>query len=161
MSKKIANSAERVQNFLRERGYDLKVVEFPESTRTAKEAALAIGCEVSQIAKSLIFIDKNTGHPVLVIAAGSNLVDVKKVEGFTGLQLVKADGKFVKEKLGFVIGGVPPVAHNQKVITFLDQTLLEHEWIWAAAGTPFAVFQLNSKELQKLTEGQFIDLKVD
>jgi prolyl-tRNA editing enzyme YbaK/EbsC (Cys-tRNA(Pro) deacylase) len=137
------------------------VKELPDSTRTAEEAARAIGCDVAKIAKSLIFIDKASGNPILVIASGANQVDIKKIEKSKGLHLVKADGKFVKERVGFAIGGVPPVGHNEKIMTFLDPTLKNHEWIWAAAGTPFAVFRLSSYEIQKMTNGQFIELKVD
>lgn len=161
MNKEIASSAKRVQAFLKNNGYSCVVKEFPESTRTAEEAAKAIGCEVAQIAKSLVFIDKSSGNPILVIASGINRVDIKKIESSTGVHLLKADAKFVKERIGFVIGGVPPAGHDEKIMTFLDPTLKNYEWIWAAAGTPFAVFQIKSSELQKITEGKFIDLKVD
>lgn len=161
MSNLLTGSANRVQNFLRDNGFSCVIKEFPESTRTAIEAAEAIGCEVAQIAKSLIFIDKATGNPVLVIASGINQVDIKKIESTTGLQLAKADGKFVKERVGFAIGGVPPVGHNEKIMTFLDPTLKNYEYLWAAAGTPFTVFQLNSNEIQKMTGGEFIDLRVE
>lgn len=161
MSKQLSISAKKVQNFLEDNGFSCIVKEIPDSTRTAEEAAKAIGCDVAQIAKSLIFIDKVSGRPILIIASGINQVDIKKIESSAGLHLIKADGKFVKERVGFAIGGVPPVGHNEKIMTFLDPTLKNYEWIWAAAGTPFAVFQLNSNELQKMTEGTFIDLKID
>lgn len=161
MKKELSNSSQRVQTFLIEKGHYCIVKELPESTRSAEEAAKAIGCDVAQIAKSLCFIDKESGNPVLVVASGINRVDMKKIEDSTGIHLIKADGKFVKEKLGFAIGGVPPIGHKEKIITFLDPTLKDYEWIWAAAGTPFAVFQLKSNELQKMTDGKFIDLKVD
>lgn len=160
MNNGLANSAQRVQSFLLENGFSCLVKELPESTRSAVEAANAIGCEVAQIAKSLVFIDGASGNPVLVIASGINRVDTKKIENVTGLHLLKADGKFVKETLGFAIGGVPPVGHKEKIMTFLDPTLKDYEWIWAAAGTPFAVFQMSSNELQKMTEGTFIDLNL-
>ncbi len=142
-------------------GFSCIVTELPDTTRTAEEAAKAIGCAVAQIAKSLIFVDKVSGNPILVIASGVNQVDINKIENSTGLQLVKADGKFVKERVGFAIGGVPPVGHNEKISTFLDPTLKKYEFIWAAAGTPFAVFQLNSSEMEKMTGGKFIDLAKD
>lgn len=161
MNKPLTGSAKKVQDFLKDQGFSSSVKELPGSTRTAQEAALAIGCEIAQIAKSLIFMDKTSGNPILVIASGINQVDIKKIESSTGLHLVKADGKFVKERVGFAIGGVPPVGHNEKIETFLDPTLKNYEWIYAAAGTPFAVFRLNSHELQKMTDGKFIDLKVE
>lgn len=157
----LTGSAKRVQSFLIENGFNCMVKELPDSTRTAEEAALAIGCDVAQIAKSLVFIDKESGNPILVIASGINRVDTKKIETATGLQLLKADGKFVKERIGFAIGGVPPAGHYEKIVTFLDPTLKNYEWIWAAAGTPFAVFQLHSSDIERMTGGKFIDLKVD
>lgn len=161
MSKKLPNSAQKVQNFLMENGFDCTVKELPESARTAEEAANALGCLVAQIAKSLVFVDKESGNPVLVVASGINRVDTEKIENATGLQLIKAEGKFVKEKMGFAIGGVPPIGHHSKVKTILDPALKNYECLWAAAGTPFAVFQLNSNQLQKMTNGKFVDLKVD
>lgn len=161
MSKQLTGKAKKIQDFLIDNGFCSTVKELPDSTRTAEEAAKAIGCEVAQIAKSLIFIDKISGNPVLVIASGINQVDIKKIENSTGLHLIKADGKYVKERVGFAIGGVPPVGHNEKIETYLDPSLKDHEWIWAAAGTPFAVFRLSSNEMQKMTDGKFIELKVD
>lgn len=160
MSTQLTGSAKRVQDFLVDNGFSCTVKELPDSTRTADEAAKAIGCEVAQIAKSLIFIDRMSGNPILVIASGANQVDVRKIESSTGLHLIKADGKFVKERVGFAIGGVPPVGHQEKIRTFLDPTLMNYEWIWAAAGTPFAVFRLSSNEIQKMTHGEFIDLAI-
>ena len=158
MNQQLTSSASRVQNFLIENGFSCTVKELPDSTRTAQEAAQAIGCDVAQIAKSLIFMDQASGDPILVIASGANQVDLKKIERATGLRLVKADGKFVKERVGFAIGGVPPVGHLEKVRTILDPALKNYECLWAAAGTPFAVFQLRSSEIQKMTEGEFVDL---
>ncbi len=159
MSIHLASSAKKIQDYLIDNGFSCEVKELPGSTRTAKEAAQSIGCDVAQIAKSLIFIDRESGNPVLVIASGANQVDVKKVKRTTGIHLIKADGKFVKERVGFAIGGIPPVGHQEKIMTLLDISLKDYEWIWAAAGTPFAVFQLSSNEIEKMTGGKFIDLK--
>lgn len=158
MSNQLTTSANRVQTFLIENGFSCTVKELPDSTRTAIDAAKAIGCDVAQIAKSLIFIDKESGNPILVIASGVNQVDVKKIESSTGLKLTKADGSFVKDRVGFAIGGIPPVGHKEKLRTFLDPLLKNYEWIWAAAGTPFAVFSLKSHEIQEMTKGEFVDL---
>lgn len=155
------SSAKRVQDFLDNNGFQCEVKILPDTTRTAQEAANAIGCTVPQIAKSLIFKDSVSGDPVLLIASGSNRVDVKKVEGEVGLKLVKADGKFVKERVGYAIGGVPPVGHNEKLKTFIDPDLKQYDVIWAAAGTPFAVFSMQTAELQKMTEGTFLELAED
>ena len=154
----LSESAERVRAFMAERGFFFQVAELPGTTRTAQEAATSIGCSVAQIAKSLVFRETATDRPVLVIASGANRVDVTKIERAAGLQLGKADGKYVKERVGFAIGGIPPVGHKEPLQTFLDEDLCRHATLWAAAGTPFAVFQLASADLAALTGGQWLDL---
>ena len=158
MQSELSNSAKRVQEFLSDKGYSFVVRELPSSTRTAQEAADSIGCTVSQIAKSLVFKEKKTGCPVLVIASGSNRVDLKKIQKATGLKLGKADGKFVKDRVGYAIGGIPPAGHDEPLETLLDVDLKKYETIWAAAGTPFSVFQLKPADLGPLTKGKWIDL---
>lgn len=158
MSQPSKSSARKVQDFLNDRGFSFEVRELPASTRTAKEAAEAIGCTVPQIAKSLIFRDEASDRAVLIVASGSNRVSTEKVEAATGLTLGKADGRFVRERTGFAIGGVPPVAHATPVITLLDPDLKQYDTIWAAAGTPNAVFALKPADLEPLTEGRWIDL---
>jgi len=158
MKSNLSDSAKRVQAFLSDKGFSFKVKELPGSTRTAQEAADSIGCGVAQIAKSLVFREKESGVTILVVASGSNRVDLAKIEKATGLKLGKADGKFVKEKVGFVIGGIPPVGHNEPLETILDPDLMRHEVIWAAAGTPFAVFQLKPADLEPLTNGRWVEL---
>ncbi|RPJ17654.1 MAG: YbaK/EbsC family protein [Desulfobacteraceae bacterium] len=158
MASKLSDSAKRVQEFLSAKGFSFEVKELPRSTRTAQEAADSVGCAVAQIAKSLVFREMNTDLPVLVIASGSNRVDLAKIEKETGLKLGKADGAFVKERVGYAIGGVPPAGHNEPLVTILDPDLKKHESIWAAAGTPSALFQLNPADLEPLTNGRWIDL---
>ena len=158
MTSELSNSAKRVQNFLSDSGFSFEVKELPGLTRTAQNAADSIGCTVAQIAKSLVFKEKVTDRAILVIASGSNRVDIKKIKKATGLKLGKADGNFVKEKVGYAIGGVPPVGHNEPLETLLDVDLKNYDKIWAAAGTPFAVFQLQSSDLEPLTKGKWIDL---
>lgn len=158
MPSKLSDSANRVQTFLLEKGFSFEVKELPGSTRTAQEAADSIGCEVAQIAKSLVFREKETNLPILVIASGSNRVDLAKIENETGFKLGKADGNYVKERVGYAIGGIPPVGHNEPLETILDTDLKEYEVIWAAAGTPFAVFQLKPNDLEPLTNGRWIEL---
>lgn len=159
MKEKLSNSARRVQEYLEAKGGKFEVCELPGSTRTAQDAADSVGCTVGQIAKSLVFKEKGTDSLVLIIASGANRVDLKKMRETAGLVLEKADGKFVKERIGFAIGGVPPVAHNEPLRTFLDEGLRAYETIWAAAGTPHAVFQLVPDQLASLTEGAWIDLR--
>lgn len=154
----LSESAERVRAFMADRGFIFQVAELPGTTRTAQEAAASIGCSVAQIAKSLVFKEIGTDRPVLVIASGINRVDVAKIEREAGIQLGRADGKYVKERVGFAIGGIPPVGHKEPLQTFLDEDLRRHATLWAAAGTPFAVFQLASADLAALTGGQWLDL---
>lgn len=158
MNNELSTSAKRVQDFLSEKGFSFNVKEFPASTRTSQDAANAIGCEVGQIAKSLVFKDTNSNQPILIIASGSNRVDANKVQQSENMILGKANGKFVKEKVGFAIGGIPPVAHNQPLQTLLDEDLKKYDIIWAAAGTPNAVFELNPMDLESMTKGKWIDL---
>jgi prolyl-tRNA editing enzyme YbaK/EbsC (Cys-tRNA(Pro) deacylase) len=158
MASKLSDRVKRVQDFLLAKGFSFEVKELPSSTRTAQEAADSIGCAVAQIAKSLVFRETETDLPILVIASGSNRVNLAKIEKETGLKLGKADGNYVKERVGYAIGGVPPVGHNEPLETLLDQDLKKYEVIWAAVGTPFAVFQLKPADLKPLTNGSWIDL---
>lgn len=151
-------SAQRVQKALAAHGLGLEVREFPASTRTAEDAAAAIGCTVAQIAKSLIFRGKTTDRPVLVIASGVNRVDEKKVSTLIGEKIGKADAEFVRARTGFAIGGVPPVGHLEPPITLIDRDLLALSEIWAAAGTPNAVFRLTPGDLAILTGGQVAEV---
>ena len=157
--KPLSASAQKVQDALAERGMMLQVVELPGSTRTAQEAAQAIGCDVGQIVKSLVFKGKRSDKPVLVIASGGNRVDERKIEALIGEPLGKADADFVRAQTGFVIGGVPPVGHSQPLLTYMDADLLQYTEIWAAAGTPHAVFRLTPQELYDLTGGEVVEIK--
>ncbi|MGP8307688.1 YbaK/EbsC family protein [Vibrio sp. YIC-376] len=158
MSENLKSSARKVQDCLSSQGYDFVVKEFSSSTRTAQDAAESIGCAVHQIAKSLIFKDKRSGLPILVIASGSNRVDTKKIKNALGNPISRADADFVRENTGFAIGGIPPVAHKTKLQTFLDEDLKSQEVIWAAAGTPNSLFELTPTTLEKLTGGYWLDL---
>ena len=155
----LSASAQRVQDALMKLGLTLQVVELPDSTRSAAEAAEAIGCSVGQIAKSLIFKTRNSQEPVLVIVSGPNRVDEKKISALVGEMITKPDAHFVRQHTGFFIGGVPPVGHNQPINTFIDQDLLAFDEIWAAAGTPNAVFRLTGDDLVRATGGQVIGVK--
>ncbi len=152
----LSRSAQRVQQALQDLGLELKVVELPESTRTAADAAQAIGCQIGQIAKSLIFKTEQGDHPILVIASGDNRVDLTRVGTTIGEDLVMADAAFVREVTGFVIGGVPPVGHRTPIETYIDEDMFNYDEIWAAAGTPRAVFQLTPDDLLRATSGHVI-----
>ncbi len=155
----LSPSAQKVQDALNQYGLQLEVVELPASTRSAVEAAQAIGCRVEQIAKSLVFRSEQTGQPVLVIASGPNRVNEKRIAEALGEGIGKADADFVRSQTGFVIGGVPPVGHSQRLKTFIDTDLLKLSEIWAAAGTPNAVFRLTPQDLVRITGGQVIEIK--
>ncbi|MGE4423061.1 MAG: YbaK/EbsC family protein [Pseudodesulfovibrio sp.] len=159
MATGLSRSAQRVQDFLSKEGDDFDVRELASSTRTARDAADSIGCTVAQIAKSLVFREGATDEPILVVASGVNRVDAAKVRTAASLDLHRADGNFVKERTGFAIGGIPPVGHETPLRTVLDQDLKQYAEIWAAAGTPHAVFRLTPDRLGALTGGQWIDLR--
>jgi prolyl-tRNA editing enzyme YbaK/EbsC (Cys-tRNA(Pro) deacylase) len=152
-------SARRVQAALADLGFVFDLREFPQSTRSSAEAAAAIGCTVGQIAKSLVFKARLSGRPVLVIASGANRVDEKKVGRLIGEKIGRADADFVREKTGFAIGGVPPVGHAEPPLTLIDEDLSGFDEIWAAAGTPYAVFRLTPGDLAAITAGQMADVK--
>lgn len=158
MSQELKSASQRVQDYLATFGKTFTVKQMPNSTRTAADAASAVGCTVAQIAKSLIFKDKSTGEPILVVASGTNRVAPEKIAMATGIELGKANADFVREKVGYAIGGVPPIAHKTPITTFLDPDLKQYTTIWAAAGTPNSVFQLNPHDLDKLTQGKWVDL---
>lgn len=158
MGEKLSASAQKVQDALSAYGLDFQVVELPESTRTAQEAAAAIGCTVEQIVKSLVFRTKQTGNPILVLASGPNRVNEKAIAKIVGESIEKAPADFAREVTGFVIGGIPPVGHKEPISTYIDQDLLQYEELWAAAGTPNAVFRLGSADLKKLTRGTLISI---
>jgi prolyl-tRNA editing enzyme YbaK/EbsC (Cys-tRNA(Pro) deacylase) len=146
-------SAQRVQEYLRSVGVDAQVVEMPGTTRTAKEAADAIGCSVAQIAKSIVFRAAQSAQPVLVIASGVNRVNERRIAELLGEPIEKASADFVREATGFAIGGVPPAGHRNPIKTWIDRDLLQFETIWAAAGTPFSVFSITPDRLQALSGG--------
>ncbi len=159
MSNSLSSSAQRVQDALAALGFGaFTVVELPDSTRTAVEAAQAIGCTVEQIVKSLVFKGRQTDQPVLVVASGPNRVNTQTVAALLGEPVDKPDADYVRARTGFVIGGVPPVGHSEPLATFIDQDLLQYDTIWAAAGTPRAVFELTPDDLVKMTGGQVIDV---
>lgn len=138
----LSKRARQFQELLNSRDLDLAVKELPDSTRTADDAAAALGCMKAQIVKSLVFRNAATNAPVVVLASGVNRVSENEVATATGIRLAKADAQFVKEKTGFSIGGVPPLGHKTKTRVIVDCDLLEYDEVWAAAGTPHAVFNV-------------------
>ena len=159
MAQELSPSAKRVQDEMAARGLAFDVLELKASTRTAQEAAQAVGCQVAQIVKSLIFKGAQSGKPILILASGPNRVNEKKIGEIIGEPIGKADADFVRKETGFAIGGVPPLAHQAPLETYIDETLLQHESLWAAAGTPNAVFRLSPSDLVKITGGKIISIK--
>jgi prolyl-tRNA editing enzyme YbaK/EbsC (Cys-tRNA(Pro) deacylase) len=152
----LSGSAKRVQQALDLFALDFQVLELPGSTRTASDAAQAIGCEVGQIAKSLVFQFLTSRKSLLVIASGSIRVNVDLLRSHLGESIVMADADYVRASTGFAIGGVPPLGHKSPIRTVIDQEIMQYDEIWAAAGTPHAVFRLTPDELISITQGEVI-----
>lgn len=151
MTPATAPTARRVQALL---GPAFTVYEFDRPTRTAQEAAEALGCAVAAIAKSVIFRAPHSDRSVLVVTSGANRVDEHKVAGLIGEPIARADADFVRTRTGYAIGGVSPVGHAQPGIVLIDADLLALPEIWAAAGTPTSIFRLTPADLIALTGGQ-------
>lgn len=154
----LSRSAARVQDALASRGFPCEVVELSDSTRTAAEAAEALGTTTSRIVKSLVFRGASSGRPYLVLAGGTRRVDPIKVSGLVGEPVALADPSFVRRRTGFSIGGVPPLGHQEPLETLIDRGLLELDEAWAAAGTPRAVFRLDPRRLEEMTGGRAADV---
>jgi prolyl-tRNA editing enzyme YbaK/EbsC (Cys-tRNA(Pro) deacylase) len=155
----LSPTAQKVQDLLSARGFNIRVTEFAESTRTSQEAADRAGCSLGQITKSLVFKGKTTHKPILVLTSGANRVDEARLAEYAGEPISRADADFVRSVTGFAIGGVPPVGHAQKMETYMDEDLLQYETIWAAAGTPNAIFELTPADLQKMTDAPAVRVK--
>ena len=159
MSITLSPSPQRLQDALKALGFTNQVVELQSTTRTSADAAQAVGCRVEQIAKSIVFRAKQTDKPILVIASGPNRVNEKRIEELISQPLGKADADYVRKHTGFVIGGVPPIGHLEKLEIFIDEDLLQYEEIWAAAGSPNAIFRLTPSDLIKMTGGRVVSIK--
>lgn len=144
----LPSAAAKVQAAADAIGLAIAIRLMPDSTRTAAEAAAACGCAVGQIVKSLIFKGKDTGKPLLLLVSGANRVNEKGVAAAVGEQLVRPDADFVREATGFAIGGIPPFGHAARLSAFMDEDLLQYGTVWAAAGTPNAVFAANPGRLR-------------
>ncbi len=155
----ISSSLQRVEQALDQSGLSLEVVELPQSTRTAQEAANAVGCQLGQIVKSLVFRGSDSDRPYLVLVSGPNRADLERVSQLVGEPIRMADADFVREVTGFSIGGVAPVGMPEPIQTLIDRDLLQYDTIWAAAGTPRAVFSLSPDDLRQLTAGQVASIR--
>lgn len=149
-------NAQRVQTTLRERGSSALVIEVPDSTRTAVEAAAALGTTVAQIVKSLVFVAND--QPLLVLTSGSERVSTEKVRAIVGAKVTRPDAEAVRRLTRYAIGGIPPLAHDTPARVLMDPHLLEYDIVWAAAGTPHAVFGIAPQELQRITGAELADV---
>lgn len=148
----------RVVEALEAAGVQTQVTEFAESTRTAEDAAAAVGCTIGQIVKSLVFLAGET--PILALVSGANQADTDRLAKVAGAPISRASAAIVREATGYAIGGVPPLGHATRLRTYLDRNLLQYDTIWAAAGTPNAVFSITPVELQRVTDAEPVDLAV-
>lgn len=156
----------RVQEFLNQYDIPLELATYSKSTRTAEDAARAIGCHVDEIVKSLVVTTTHTHTPILILASGVNQVDLAKSaqqlaeidSNFSDETLQMADAKFVKEITGFAVGGVAPVGHKELMITLIDADLMDKNTLWAAAGDPRTVFNISPDNLLHITQGHVVDI---
>ncbi|HZD91600.1 MAG TPA: YbaK/EbsC family protein [Pseudolabrys sp.] len=155
----MSDSVERVRAALIAAGHPDTILMFPDGTRTAQDAADAVGCTVAQIAKSVVL--RAGEQPVLVIASGSNRVDLTKIAARLGQAVKPADGRWVRDTIGFAIGGVSPVSHDKALRIFIDADLMALDPVWTAAGTPRHVFRTTPAELARMTGGDVADVKED
>jgi prolyl-tRNA editing enzyme YbaK/EbsC (Cys-tRNA(Pro) deacylase) len=154
-------SAQKVADAARDLGLAVEIVEFEQTTRTADEAAAAVGCEVAQIVKSLCFSVNE--QPIMALVSGSNRLDERKLAGLCEVgrkKVIRASAEAVKAATGFSIGGVPPFGHLSPLPIYIDESLMGFETVWAAAGTPFAVFEIKPAVLVEASGGTVVDLKV-
>jgi prolyl-tRNA editing enzyme YbaK/EbsC (Cys-tRNA(Pro) deacylase) len=152
-------SAQLIQDELRRRGSPAIVRQLEQTTRSAQDAADAVGCSVGQIAKSLVFRGKQSGAAILVITSGANRVDEASLGARIGVEFERATADFVRRATGFAIGGVPPFGHPSPVTAYFDEDLLGYSTIWAAAGTPNAVFEIDPAELQRFAQAEVVRVK--
>ena len=155
-------TAQKVAEAARSLGLEIKIKEFEATTRTAEDAARAIGCTVAQIVKSLLFVVD--AQPVMALVSGPNRLDEKKLAALRGVgknKVKRANAEIVRDATGFAIGGVPPFGHITRLPTYIDQDFWQFEVIWAAAGTPNTVFAITPDELVRATAGAIADLKAD
>lgn len=146
----LPESVERVAMLLRDMGHDKGVVMLPESGKTSAEAAASLGCDIAEIAKSIVFRRLSDDAAIMVIASGADRIDEARVAAITG-PIGKANARFVKERIGYAIGGVCPIGHASSSVIMIDEKLFGFASVWAAAGHPHAVFNLTPAQLQAMT----------
>jgi len=143
------STASRFEEWLESQGLDVPVRTYPTGTRTAEDAARAIGCDVAQIVKSLVFTAG--GRPVVALVSGANRLDTRRLEALAGVPVTRADAELARSATGYSIGGVPPFGHATALPVYMDRDLSRHDVVWAAAGRPDAVFPISPARLAELS----------
>ena len=154
----VSRLTSRFELWLLDSGIGVSVKQFPAGTRTAVDAAHAVGCDVGQIVKSLVFVA--AGRPVVALVSGANRLDERRLGAAAGEPVEKAGADVVRSATGYSIGGVPPFGHATEVPVFMDRDLLQHSVVWAAAGRPDSVFEIEPERLRELSQAMVVDLKV-
>jgi len=147
----------RFESWLATTDVGVTVREFPQGTRTAGDAARAVGCDVGQIVKSLVFVAG--GNPVVALVSGANRLDERRLAALAGEPVVKADAETARAATGYAIGGVPPFGHATDVPVYMDRDLFGYGEVWAAAGRPDSVFEIQPERLRELSNATVSDLK--
>ena len=156
--KKKHNSQLKVVEAFKEKGIEIEILNLEVSTKTSQEAADAVNCDIKQIAKSIVFFESIQKKLVQIFVSGPNIVNLKSFENQTNLTIEKADADYVRESTGFAIGGVAPLGHKIKPLYFFDNTLVDFDEVWCAAGTPSSLFKLKTKDLLKVTQAKILNI---
>ncbi len=155
----LPEAASRVQNAAQILGLSIAIQVMPSTTRTAEEAAAACNCAAGAIVKSLVFQGNTSGSAYLFLVSGANRVSVSKAELAVGEAVIRPDARFVRTVTGYAIGGIPPIGHLSPLVPLIDEDLLQFETVWAAAGTPNAVFAVDPRALATATGGRLVDIR--
>ena len=156
--KKKHNSQLKVVEAFKEKGIEIEILNLEVSTKTSQEAADAVNCDIKQIAKSIVFFESIQKKLVQIFVSGPNRVNLKSFENQTNLTIEKADADYVRESTGFAIGGVAPLGHKNRPLYFIDETLIDFDEVWCAAGTPSSLFKLKTEDLLKATEAKILNI---
>jgi prolyl-tRNA editing enzyme YbaK/EbsC (Cys-tRNA(Pro) deacylase) len=156
--KKKHNSQLKVIDAFKQKGIEIDILNLDVSTKTSQEAADAVGCDIEQIAKSIVFFESIQNKLVQIFVSGPNKVNLESFQNQTNLRIEKADAEYVRESTGFAIGGVAPLGHKNRPLYFIDETLIDFHEVWCAAGTPSSLFKLKTEDLLKATEAKILNI---
>ena len=156
--KKKHNSQLKVIDAFKQKGIEIDILNLDVSTKTSQEAADAVGCDIEQIAKSIVFFESIQNKLVQIFVSGPNKVNLESFQNQTNLRIEKADAEYVRESTGFAIGGVAPLGHKNRPLYFIDETLIDFHEVWCAAGTSSSLFKLKTEDLLKTTEAKILNI---